>query len=109
MARNATESVLSQHWVHSHEEDTATEMVFRPAAYNFPRSRGRKSFELKPDGSLLEIGIAPTDRQQESHGTWVWHDDDTLAFYASPGAESRRVMHIASVDKDQLPTFKGAG
>ncbi len=44
--------MLAQHWVHSHEEDTEEEMVFRPASYPFPPSRGRKSLQLEPGGRL---------------------------------------------------------
>ena len=53
---------LLQHWIHSHEEDTDTEMVFRPASFNFPPARGRKGFELSPDGTLIDYRIGPTDR-----------------------------------------------
>ena len=93
---------LPQHWVHSHEEDTDTQMVFRPATYNFPRSRGRRSFELKPDGSLVEGGMAADDRRQATPGTWKLQDGGTLALYTTSAAEPSRVMRIAAVDKDRL-------
>ena len=32
MANKVNVDVLQQHWMHSHEEDTDTEMVFRPAS-----------------------------------------------------------------------------
>jgi hypothetical protein len=99
--KKVTSTVLQKHWVHSHEEDTDTEMVFRPATYNFPRSRGRESFELKPDGSLVGFGIGPTDRPQETHGTWKL-EDDKIVFYKESQSEPSRVMKIASVDKDRL-------
>ena len=102
MNSQVNRDALHQHWVHSHEEDTAREMVFRPATYNFPRSRGRRSFELKPDGSLVEGGIAPDDRRQEAEGTWELTDEDQLAFYTKAASEPSRVMRIASVDKDRL-------
>ena len=102
MEKKAAADVLHQHWVHSHEEDTDTEMVFRPAAFQFPRSRGRKSFELKPDGGLVETGIGPSDRPQEIQGTWELEDGDLLAFYEASGSGPRRVLQIASVDKDRL-------
>jgi len=93
---------LHQHWVHSHEEDTDTEMVFRPTTFKFPPSRGRKSFELKPDGGLTETGIGPTDRPQESQGTWRLKDSDSLAFYSESQSVPMRVMKIASLEKDRL-------
>lgn len=94
--------VLQQRWVHSHEEDTATELVFRPATFNFPRARGRVSFELKPDGSLVEYGIGPTDRRQKTQGTWELRGDEQLTFERSLPAGSRQVFHILSADKDRL-------
>jgi hypothetical protein len=94
--------VLHQHWVHSHEEDTDTEKVFRPATYNFPPSRGRKSFELKPDGSLVEHGIGPEDRARESKGTWKLEHDNILAFHLKSPSKPRQIMHILSADPDRL-------
>jgi hypothetical protein len=90
---------LAQRWVHSHEEDTPTEMVFRPATFKFPRSRGRTSFELKPDGSLIEYRIGPTDRREVTHGTWTL-DDDYLNL--NNPAESVRRLHIAALDNDRI-------
>lgn len=102
MSKKEDADVLNQCWVHSHEEDTDKEMVFRPASFNFPRSRGRTSFDLKPDGGLVEGGIAPDDRRLETKGTWKLGDDNTLAFYTSSQSAPRRVMRIASVKKDRL-------
>ena len=102
MSNQINQDALSQHWVHSHEEDTNTEIVFRPATYNFPRSRGRRSFELKTDGILVEGGMAPDDRRQETQGTWELRDSDTLVFYTQSASQPSRVMHIVSVDKGRL-------
>ena len=106
MKRKVSQENLHQNWVHSHEEDTDTEMVFRPATFKFPRSRGRKSFELKPDGGLVETRIGPTDRPEKIQGTWKLEGDDNLSFYASHRAEPRRVMRIASLGKDRLALKK---
>ena len=102
MKRRFAADVLQQHWVHSHEEDTDTEMVFRPNTFKFPPSRGRKSFELKSDGSLVEMGIGPTDRPQESQGAWKLEDADNLVFYFDSPSTPKRVLRIASVEKDRL-------
>ena len=106
MSNQINQDVLYQHWVHSHEEDTNTEMVFRPATYNFPRSRGRRSFELKTDGILVEGGIAPDDRRQETQGTWQLQDSDKLVLYTQSASQPSRVIHIVSVDKDRLVVNK---
>ncbi len=104
MSGSVTADVLTQSWVHSHEEDTDTEMVFRPASFNFPRSRGRTSFDLKPDGGLVETGIGPTDRRQISQGTWKL-EGDKLVLYAGSG-QPGRVMEIVSAAKDRLVVKK---
>lgn len=102
MKRKPPEDVLCQHWIHSHEEDTESEMVFRPASFKFPPSRGRKAFELRADGVLLETGIGPTDRPQETEGTWKLENGGHLAFYSASRSQPTRIMEISSVDKDRL-------
>jgi hypothetical protein len=101
MKKRDTERILRRRWVHSHEEDTDKEMVFRPATFEFPPSRGRRSFELKPDGSLVEGRIGPTDRPVETQGSWELEDDDRLVLRPDP-SEMPRFMKIASVDEDRL-------
>jgi hypothetical protein len=100
MKEEDTQKILGQTWVHSHEEDTDKEMVFRPATFQFPPSRGRVSFELQPDGNLVEAGIAPTDGPLETQGTWEI-EDDRLVLRTDP-SKPPRVMQIASVDEDRL-------
>ena len=72
---------LHQRWIHSHEEDTPQEMVFRPATHTFPPSRGRTGIELRPDGTYVETGIAPTDGPKLTQGKWKLHEDGALALY----------------------------
>ena len=100
MREGDTERILRRRWVHSHEEDTDREIVFRPAAYEFPPSRGRRSFELKPDGTMSEGRIGPTDRPVETGGTWELQGD-RLVLRRGP-SETPRHMRIVSVDDDRL-------
>ena len=97
---------LEEHWVHSHEEDTDAHMVFRPASYAFPPSRGRRGFELKPDGSMVRWGPSPTDRRQATAGAWKLQEGNRLALYDDPGGEPRSVLQIESVGKDRLVVKK---
>jgi hypothetical protein len=106
MTKKTTKDLLPQHWVHSHEEDTDAEKVYRPSSYHFPPSRGRQSFELKPDGTLVEHGPGPTDRPQESPGSWKLEGDDTLAFFAKKSSEPSKKMKIASLDENRLVVKK---
>jgi hypothetical protein len=57
-------------WLHSYEEDTATTTVYRARGYAFPRSRGRRAVELRPDGTFVQYGSGPDDRGQAVVGRW---------------------------------------
>ena len=60
-------------------------MVFRPADHDFPRSRGRTSFELRPDGTYLESSPGPVDLPEETTGSWSLESDRLIL-----GAEGDR-------------------
>lgn len=98
-------AVLSGHWIHSHEEDTANDKVFRPAAYQLPPSRGRFSFELKSDGGLIEHSIGATDRTKTSEGKWHLEDDRQLIL-SSAQRDSDRIFEIVSVTPEKLVVKK---
>jgi hypothetical protein len=99
---NLDKDALHQTWMHSREEDTDTEMVFRPEDYNFPRSRGRTGFVLEPDGALAEIGIAPTDGQQTTAGRWELEDGNKIVFYQASETKPTKVMQVVHADKKRL-------
>jgi hypothetical protein len=105
MSNEILRNVLQQDWVHSREEDSETEMVFRPSSYGFPPARGRKSFSLKPNGTLIEGGIAPNDAQTEIEGTWSL-EGGYLSLYVKSASKPSRVLKIISVDKDRLVVTK---
>jgi hypothetical protein len=93
--------ILQGRWIHSHEEDVNTQMVFRPASYAFPPSRGRRGFELKSDQSLIDIGIAASDGPQVTKGTWKL-DGSSLQFFKSAGRTPTQTLQVVSADKDRL-------
>ena len=106
MANEIDRKALAQKWVHSHEEDTDDEMVFRPASYAFPPARGRKSFELDAGGRLVTSGIGPDDRPAPGQGQWLLEGSDKLALEpAGPGAR-KTVMQILHVAPDKLVVKK---
>jgi hypothetical protein len=68
-------------WVHSHEEDTDDELVFRSesSGYEFPRSRGREALELNPDGSYGGTVPGPADKPEAAgEGEWAVVDGNKL-------------------------------
>jgi hypothetical protein len=91
---------LEGHWVHAHEEDTGDQLVFRPATHPLPPSRGRRSFELRPDGTMIDHRIGPDDRGQPTPGSWNITPDGVLELHpAGAGALS---MRVAQVGPDKL-------
>ena len=91
---------LLQRWVHSHEEDTADRMVFRPSTFQFPPSRGRRSFALNQDGSLSQQSLGPDDRPVGRQGTWRLKNGDELELN-SPGGGTT-VMRLVEVTPDRM-------
>ena len=94
--------LLIRHWVHSHEEDSATEMVFRPASYKFPPSRGRTGFELRADGSMTEHGPGPTDAPVSVAGAWREEADGRLVFLRGGQTKPSRVLQVVRTQADRL-------
>lgn len=97
--------VLNRRWLHSHEEDKEGEMVFRPANYRFPPSRGRAGFELRPDGSAAVVGPAPTDAPLEHSGTWKIDANKQLVVHV-PELQQTQSMTIVSSGPDRLVVRK---
>ena len=94
---------LAQAWVHSHEEDTVTTTVYRPATFPFPPARGRKGFHLQPGGTLATRKPGPTDQTVIAAGTWKLTGDH---LELSPQGEGTRMLSIQSVEPDRLVVKK---
>jgi hypothetical protein len=92
--------LLCRRWVHSREEDTAAELVFRAAQFPFPRSRGRDAFELLPDGRLVEYPVGPADRREARHGRWTLEADRLV--FLSDAPSSARSMRVVAASEDRL-------
>ena len=88
-------------WLHSHEEDSDEVMVFRPADFEFPPSRGRSGFGLAPGGELVDVSIAAQDGTRESRGSWKLVGK-RLELYAPAGATPERAFEIERVEEDRL-------
>jgi len=93
--RDIDVEALQQRWTHSHEEDEPGRMVFRPAGWKFPPSRGRKSFELGPDGALLGSGPGPTDRVVSTAGSWRLRPDGVLELEQEGRSSEMRIVEVA--------------
>ena len=96
-------SHLTQAWVHSHEEDTATTTVYRPAKFPFPPSRGRKGFQLQPGGVLTERKPGPTDQTVIAPGKWKLVGEK---LELSPRGGGTQILCIESVEPGRLVVQK---
>jgi hypothetical protein len=96
-------SHLAKVWLHSHEEDTATSTVYRPAEFPFRPSRGRKGLNLRRDGSLTFRQPGAADQTETTDGTWKL-DGDNLEL-AAPG--NTQTLCIESLEPDRLVVSKG--
>jgi hypothetical protein len=98
------EDAVVGHWVHSHEEDTDEEMVYRPASYPFPPARGRTSFELRPDGSYVERSPGPVDVPVESQGSWTL--EGGRLFLGAEGGRPGQAWEVTAAAADRLALKK---
>jgi hypothetical protein len=89
---------LARRWVHSHEEDTADELVFRAAdsGYAFPPSRGREALDLHPDGSYGGTVPGPADKPAPVEGEWTLEEDGRHLRLGD------RVLEIVAIEDDVL-------
>ena len=100
MPKEIKEKDLLQSWLHAHEEDTPTTMVFIPDSKPLPPSRGRMGFAFQPDGQLVQQGPGPTDRRQKSNGSWSLDQQNRLVLKL-PG-QPDQVLEIESLKPDRL-------
>lgn len=91
---------LHKRWVHSFEEDRDDDAVFRPATFDLPPARGRRSIELRDDGSYLEAFPGPVDVPQEAEGRWSL-EDDRLALQPA-GDKPAEMWRVVSAEADRL-------
>ena len=91
---------IQGHWVHAHEEDSESELVFRPASDPLPPSRGRVSFDLRPDGSFSERSPGPVDLPEESKGNWSL--DGGHLVLRGPDGQLRHDWEVAAVEAGRL-------
>jgi hypothetical protein len=76
---NNLPNTIFKHWLHSYEDQSESGIeVYRPKNYPFPLSRGRKGFEIKPDGGFISYDIAATDGYDVNIGKWDFKEPNEL-------------------------------
>ncbi len=89
-------------WLHSHEEDSATERVYRRSGFDFPPSRGRDGYEFRPDRSATYIGIAARDGAAPNACKWRVRTGARPEIVLTFPNGQQRVLQVTSVDQERL-------
>lgn len=89
-------------WMRAHEEDSPDELVYRPAAYDFPPARGRVGYEFRADHSCDYIGISPRDGSARSSGTWRVRGGPRPELVLEYPDGRADVLSVVSVDRERL-------
>jgi hypothetical protein len=92
-------SQLVGRWTHAHEEDQGGAFVLRPVDAPLPPSRGRRSLELEPGGTLVEGRPGADDRSVGASGSWSL-DGGQLVLSVSGRPEEH--WQVESVEPDRL-------
>jgi hypothetical protein len=102
MSTPISNAQLVGRWFHSFEEDSDAMLTFRSAEFRFPPSRGRTGFDLRADGTMLAIGIGPTDKPTETKGTWRLMPGNILDFDVPVGPTAARSFRIVALERERL-------
>ncbi len=94
---------IFQHWVESKEESSGRDQVFvyRPKGYNFPPSRGRRSFEIKKNGEFILHEINSSDRPVVLVGRFEAKGDNIRILFNQKGKEALD-MEVISAERSML-------
>jgi hypothetical protein len=93
---------LLGHWIQARRE-SSTDMVFRPAGWPLPLSRGGMAFEFRANGTFVEVSSGPTDRSQGAAGQWSLRDDALRLSYSDDRPDE--IFKVAT-SKDKLVLSK---
>lgn len=89
-------------WRHSHEEDTATETVYRPDHYEFPPARGRTGYRFNGDKTCTYLGISPRDGTARESCRWDVMPGTHPRLVVTWPDGRREARRIISVDGERL-------
>lgn len=81
-------------WVHSFEEDTSEESVYRPKGFSFNRARGRREFHLNPDGKILDNSPGRADLPEPVSGDWNVADAQVSIYYLDGSEEQFSIKEV---------------
>ena len=88
------------HWVQAGQEGDVG--VYRRFGTPLPPARGRRAFEIRPDGAFLHHGVGATDATRTTAG--VWRAEGARRIRAEfPGTDlPSETLDVVDVDDDVL-------
>jgi len=100
-------NLITKKWWNSYEDETDpnNEKWYRPSDYEFPRSRGRKGFEFRPNGTFDYNYPGPTDMMMTDTGRWIRLSDKRIKVkFDKPrdGRVAEFIVEIISIDDELL-------
>lgn len=93
---------IFRHWIHSREEDTGGNEVFRPEGFAFPPSFGRDGFEMLLNGQFIQEDVGPADGIVRTIGWWMALDSRRVRVWFDPGVREGYTFEIVNVDNAVL-------
>lgn len=81
-------------WVHSFEEDTSEESVYRPKGYPLVRARGRREFQLHADGKVIDNSPGRDDLPAPVTGEWNLENSQVSINYLDGSGEQLSVKEV---------------
>ena len=72
-------------------------LVYRPNTYEFPPTRGRTGFAIRPYGRFEQYDIAPTDGLTGRPGTWTADGENRLRIHLTDGQQPDYTFEILSL------------
>jgi hypothetical protein len=91
---------IYKHWIHSHEEDTKDQKVYRPSTFEFPPARGRDGFEIRPNGEFVLFFPGRTDRSEKTIGKFTINSNKLNVELDS--FQKSYIITILSCDENRL-------
>jgi hypothetical protein len=98
---------IFKYWLHSYEDKSEKDIeIYRPKSYPFKRSRGRKGFEIKPNGEFISYDIAAANGYDINIGQWKFEEPNQLEVTFSEQEKINSKFIILSCDENILKIRK---
>jgi len=88
-------SAIVRKWIHSFEEDTDEERVYRPEGFTMPRSRGRDKIDLEAEGKLINTFPGRGDAPESTVGFWQVKEGKLILTFDQENQEQYTIREIS--------------